>query len=157
VPANQTAPGIYPFLWFESNAEEAVNFYVSVFPNSRIVKEFRSPVDTPSGSAGSLLTVEFELDGLKFVALNGGPHMKFTDAVSFVVPCDTQAEIDHLWSHLTEGGEEVQCGWLHDRFGVVWQIVPRKLDQYVQHPKAMQAMMTMVKLDIPALEHAARV
>jgi len=147
-----TGSRIYPFLWFESNAEEAANFYLSVFPNSRILKELRSPVDTVSGAAGSILTIEFELDGLKFVALNGGPHHAFTDAVSFVVPCDTQDEIDHLWSRLTDGGKEVACGWLRDRFGVAWQIVPRRLTEYVQHPAAM---IRMVKLDIAALERAA--
>jgi predicted 3-demethylubiquinone-9 3-methyltransferase (glyoxalase superfamily) len=149
------ASRIYPFLWFESQAEQAAHFYVSIFPNSRILSEFRSPVDTPSGPAGSILTITFELDGLHFVALNGGPHSAFNDAISFVVPCDTQDEIDHLWSRLTEGGKETACGWLRDPFGVAWQIVPRRLGEYLQHPKAMQAMMQMVKLDIPTLERAA--
>jgi predicted 3-demethylubiquinone-9 3-methyltransferase (glyoxalase superfamily) len=147
---------IQPFFWFESKAEEAVNFYVSTFPNSRIVKEFRSPVDTVSGPAGSILTLEFALEGLKCGALNGGPHHAFTDAISFVVPCETQDEIDHLWSRLSEGGQEIACGWLRDRFGVAWQIVPRRLTEYVQHPAAMKAMMGMVKLDIAALELAAK-
>jgi predicted 3-demethylubiquinone-9 3-methyltransferase (glyoxalase superfamily) len=153
---DQAQSRIYPFLWFEADAEEAANFYISVFPNSRLLKELRLPVDTVSGAAGSILTIEFELDGLKFVALNGGPHQPFTDAVSFVVPCDTQEEIDHLWSRLSGAGKEVACGWLRDRFGVAWQIVPRRLTEYVQHPAAMQAMMCMVKLDIATLELAAR-
>jgi predicted 3-demethylubiquinone-9 3-methyltransferase (glyoxalase superfamily) len=155
MPTPEAASRIYPFLWFQSEAEQAAHFYVSVFPNSRILSEFRSPVDLPSGPAGSILTITFQLDGLKFVALNGGPHQAFTDALSLVVPCDTQDEIDHLWAHLTEGGSETACGWLRDRFGISWQIVPTRLTDYLKHPKAMQAMMGMKKLDIPTLEAAA--
>ena len=151
------APHITPFLWFDRNtAEEAVDFYLSIFPNSRKLSEFRSPVDTPGGTAGSVLTISFELDGLRFTALNGGPHHPFTDAISFVVSCETQQEIDHYWSRLTEGGAEVACGWLRDKFGMSWQIVPARLGDLLGNPRAMQAMMNMKKLDIAELETAAR-
>jgi predicted 3-demethylubiquinone-9 3-methyltransferase (glyoxalase superfamily) len=148
---------ITPFLWFESNAELAVEFYCSIFPNSRKLSEFRSPADTPSGPKGSVLTVSFELDGLHFTALNGGPAYKFSPAVSFVVNCDTQEEIDRYWSKLTaDGGSEVQCGWLTDKFGLSWQIVPRRIGELVKDSKAMQAMMKMKKLDIAELERTAK-
>ena len=114
---------ITPFLWFDSNAEEAVTFYLSVFPNSRRIGELRNTGDAP-GPKGGVLTVSFELDGLRFTALNGGPHHQFTDAISFVVRCDTQEQIDYYWSRLTEGGTEVACGWLRDKFGMSWQITP---------------------------------
>jgi predicted 3-demethylubiquinone-9 3-methyltransferase (glyoxalase superfamily) len=146
---------ITPFLWFDSNAEEAVAFYLSVFPNSRCLSELRNPGDAP-GPKGGILTVTFELDGLRFTALNGGPHQKFTDAVSFVVSCQTQQEIDHFWSRLTEGGTEVACGWLRDKFGLAWQIVPARIGELVKHSGAMQAMMKMKKLDIAELERAAQ-
>ncbi len=146
---------ITPFLWFDNNAEEAVAFYLSVFPNSRKLGEFRSPVDTPSGPKGSILTISFELDGLRFTALNGGPAHTFTDAISFFVRCETQQEIDHYWSRLTEEGTEIACGWLKDKFGLCWQIVPAHVFEMIKHPKAMQAMMKMKKFDIAELERAA--
>ncbi len=148
-------PRITPFLWFDSNAEEAVDFYISVFKNSRRLDELRNTGDAP-GPKGGVLTIAFELDGQKFTALNGGPAFKFTEAISFVVRCDSQQEIDHYWSKLTAGGSEVQCGWLKDKFGLAWQIVPVRLSDYVKHSKAMQAMMKMKKLDIAELERAAQ-
>ncbi|MGB8028722.1 MAG: VOC family protein [Terracidiphilus sp.] len=148
-------PRITPFLWFDSNAEEAADFYVSIFPNSRRLGELRNPGDAP-GPKGGALTVSFELDGVRFTALNGGPAYKFTEAISFVVRCDTQEEIDDYWSKLTAGGSEVACGWLKDKFGLSWQIVPANLPELVKHSKAMQAMMKMKKLDIAELERAAR-
>jgi predicted 3-demethylubiquinone-9 3-methyltransferase (glyoxalase superfamily) len=152
-----TSSRITPFLWFDNNAEEAVEFYCGIFPNSRKLSEFRSTTDTPSGPKGMVLTVSFELDGLRFTALNGGPLFKFTEAVSFVVRCDTQQEVDHYWSKLTaEGGSESQCGWLKDKFGLSWQIVPAHMPELLKHPRAMQAMMKMKKLDIAELERAAK-
>ncbi len=150
------ASRITPFLWFENNAEEAVAFYVSVFPNARKLSEFRSPIETPSGPAGMVLTISFELDGLPFTALNGGPAHHFTDAISFVVRCDSQQEIDYYWSRLTEGGAEIACGWLKDKFGLSWQIVPSHLPEQLKHSKTMQALMKMKKLDIAELERAAQ-
>jgi predicted 3-demethylubiquinone-9 3-methyltransferase (glyoxalase superfamily) len=147
---------ITPFLWFDGNAEEAVDYYCGIFPNSRKLSEFRSTVDTPSGPKGMVLTVSFELDGLRFTALNGGPAHKFTDAISFVVLCHTQQEVDYYWSKLTAGGSEVACGWLKDKFGLSWQIVPARLMELLKHPKAMQAMMKMTKLDIAELERASQ-
>jgi predicted 3-demethylubiquinone-9 3-methyltransferase (glyoxalase superfamily) len=152
-PANHSR--ITPFLWFDSNAEEAADFYCSIFPNSRRLGELRNPGDAP-GPKGRALTVSFELDGLRFTALNGGPAEQFTQAISFVVRCDTQDEIDHYWAMLTIGGSEIACGWLKDKFGLSWQIVPARLPDLVKHPKAMQAMMKMKKLDIAELERAAR-
>jgi predicted 3-demethylubiquinone-9 3-methyltransferase (glyoxalase superfamily) len=146
---------ITPFLWFNSNAEEAADFYVSVFPNSRKLSELRNTGDAP-GPKGGVLTVSFELDGLRFTALNGGPAYQFTPAISFVVRCDTQQEIDDYWSKLTVGGKEIQCGWLVDKFGLSWQIVPARLPELLKHPKGMQAMMTMKKLDIAELERASQ-
>jgi predicted 3-demethylubiquinone-9 3-methyltransferase (glyoxalase superfamily) len=146
---------ITPFLWFDSNAEEAVAFYLSIFPNSRRLGELRNTGDAP-GPKDGVLTVSFELDGLRFTALNGGPHNKFTDAVSFVVRCDTQEEIDYYWSRLTEGGTEVACGWLKDKFGLSWQITPANIGELLKTSKAMQAMMKMKKLDIAALERASQ-
>ncbi len=151
----QDYPRISPFLWFDSNAEEAADFYVSVFPNSRKLGQMRSSADTPSGPAGSVLTVSFELDGVKFTALNGGPGHKFNDAVSFVVRCETQDEIDYYWSALTKGGSEIACGWLKDRFGLCWQIVPAQILELIRDPKVMEAMMKMTKFDIAALQQAA--
>ena len=148
---------ITPFLWFDKNAEEAVGFYLSIFENSRKLDEFRSRADSPSGPKGMVLTITFELDGQKFTALNGGPYHKFNEAVSFVVRCETQQEIDHYWSKLLEGGgSEIQCGWLKDRFGLCWQVVPSRISQLLSHPKAMEAMMQMKKFDIAALEQAAK-
>ena len=146
---------ITPFLWFDNNAEEAVAFYLSIFPNSRRVGELRNTGDAP-GPKGGILTLSFELDGLRFTALNGGPAFKFNEAVSFVVTCDTQEEIDYYWSKLTEGGSEVQCGWLKDKFGLSWQIVPARIGELLKTSKAMQAMMKMKKFDIAELERAGK-
>lgn len=149
---------ITPFLWFDRNAEEAVDFYLSIFKNSRRLSELRNnSIDDPRMvPKGGVLTISFELDGLKFTALNGGPDHPFTDAVSFFVRCDTQDEVDYYWSKLTAGGNEVACGWLKDKFGLSWQIVPARIMELIKHPKAMQAMMTMKKLDIATLEQAAK-
>lgn len=152
---------IVPCLWFDGQAEAAAVFYTSLLPNSRIDRVFRSPTDTPSGPAGSVLTVEFTLAGNPYLALNGGPAFAFNEAVSFQIMCDDQEEVDRLWAALTEGGGEVACGWLKDRFGLSWQIVPRRLVELLADPdvgrskRAMEAMMTMVKLDIAELERAA--
>jgi predicted 3-demethylubiquinone-9 3-methyltransferase (glyoxalase superfamily) len=151
--ALESFPRITPFLWFDSNAEEAVDFYISVFPNSRRLDELKNDApDAPS----KILTIAFELDGQKFTAMNGGPHFKFNEAISLVVRCDSQNEIDEYWAKLTAGGGEVQCGWLKDKFGLSWQIVPGNLADLVKHPKAMQAMMQMKKIDIAVLEDEAR-
>ncbi len=146
--AVENFPRITPFLWFDSNAEEAVDFYLSVFDNSRRLGEMRTE--------GKILTISFELDGQRLTALNGGPMFKFNEAVSFAVRCDSQEEVDYYWSKLTAGGEEVQCGWLKDKFGLSWQIVPARLPELIKNPKAMQAMMQMKKLDIAELERAAQ-
>jgi predicted 3-demethylubiquinone-9 3-methyltransferase (glyoxalase superfamily) len=153
--AMEKNPRITPFLWFDSNAEEAADFYVSVFKNSRRLDVLRVPADSAAGPKGKVLTVTFELDGQKFTALNGGPTFKFNEAVSFVVRCDSQAEVDEYWGKLTAGGAESQCGWLKDKFGLSWQIVPARLPELVKNPKAMQAMMGMKKIDLEALERAA--
>src|ERR1700689_2276452 len=153
--AFENAPRITPFLWFDSNAEEAVNFYLSVFKNSRLLNEVRV-TDAGPGPKGSILTIAFELDGQKFTALNGGPTFHFTEAISFVVRCDSQGEIDHYWSKLSAGGSESQCGWLKDRFGLSWQIVPARLPDLIKKPAAMQAMLKMKKLNIAELERAAK-
>ena len=147
---------ITPFLWFDNNAEDAVEFYLSIFKNSRRLGELRAPSDYPSGHKGAILTIAFELDGQQFTALNGGPDHKFTDAISFVVNCTSQEEIDHYWSRLTEGGSEIACGWLKDKFGLSWQVTPTRIGELISHPKAFQAMMQMKKLDIAALERAAK-
>lgn len=152
----QDFPRITPFLWFNSNAEEAVNFYVTVFKNSRKLNEVRSSADTPSGPKGTVLTITFELDGQKFTALNGGPLFKFNESVSFVVRCDSQEEVDYYWSRLLAGGTESQCGWLKDKFGLSWQVVPARLPDLIRNPKAIQAMLRMKKLDIAELERAAQ-
>jgi len=148
-------PRITPFLWFDSNAEEAVEFYLTVFKNSRRLNAVRNTGDAP-GPKGGVLTIAFELDGQRFTALNGGPSFKFTEAISFVVRCDTQEEVDEYWSKLTAGGSEIQCGWLKDKFGLCWQIVPGRLPELIKSPKAMQAMMGMKKLDIAELERSAQ-
>lgn len=157
--ALESSSRITPFLWFDQNAEEAADFYISIFPNSRRLGQLvNNSIDDPRMvPRGKALTVSFELDGMHFTALNGGPAHKFTDAISFVVQCETQAEIDNYWTKLTaDGGTEVQCGWLKDRFGLSWQVVPAKIGQLLKSPKAMQAMMGMKKLDIAALEKAGR-
>ena len=152
---------ITPFLWFDSQAEEASNYYVSVFRNSKIKRASRYG-DAGPGPKGSVMTIEFELDGNEFVALNGGPHYKITPAVSFVVNCKDQADVDYYWDKLTAGGMPVQCGWLTDRFGVSWQVVPTRLTELMLDPdkakaqRVTEAMMKMIKLDIPTLEKAAR-
>jgi predicted 3-demethylubiquinone-9 3-methyltransferase (glyoxalase superfamily) len=152
----ENLPRISPFLWFDSNAEEAVDFYLTIFKNSRKHGEFRSPDDN-AGPKGKVLTISFELDGERFTALNGGPTFKFTEAVSFVVRCADQAEVDYYWSRLTaDGGSESQCGWLKDKFGLSWQVWPVQVMELVKNPKAMQAMMGMKKLDIAELERAAK-
>jgi predicted 3-demethylubiquinone-9 3-methyltransferase (glyoxalase superfamily) len=150
--AVSTGPRITPFLWFDENAGEAVEHYLSIFPNSRPLTEFHDPRN-PDGRP---LVISFELDGQRFTALNGGAVYKFNPAVSFVVSCETQKEIDHYWDRLSEGGLEVQCGWLTDKFGLSWQIVPAKLSELIRHPKAMHAMMAMKKLVIAELEAAAQ-
>lgn len=150
---------IVPCLWFDSQAEEAANFYVSVFKYSRVLKMSRYGEAGP-GPAGSVMTVEFELDGQRFIALNGGPHFKFTEAISFSVDCKTQEEVDTLWDRLTEGGEEVQCGWLKDKYGLSWQIVPTILAELLSDPdprkaeRVMKAMLKMRKIDIAGLRQA---
>ena len=148
-------PRITPFLWFDSNAEEAVEYYLGIFKNSRRLDELRT-VNDSRGPKSSILTIAFELEGQKFTAINGGPTFKFTEAVSFVVRCDSQQEVDEYWSKLSAGGSEGQCGWLKDRFGLSWQIVPARLPRLIKHPKAMQAMLKMKKLNIAELERAAQ-
>src|SRR6266480_150095 len=152
-----------PFLWFNNQAEEAVKFYTSIFRNSRIGKIARYGEEgkrLAGRPKGSVMTVEFQLEGQPFVALNGGPLFKFTEAVSFVVNCRTQAEVDRFWKKLSAGGKKVQCGWLKDRFGLSWQIVPAVLGQLLSDKDAaksqrvMQAMLKMVKLDIKKLKDA---
>lgn len=156
---------ITPFLWFDVQAEEAAKFYVSIFKDSRIgrIARYGKAGEKAAGRpAGSVMTVEFQLDGQDFVALNGGPHFKFTEAISFVVNCETQAEVDYYWSKLSADGKEVQCGWLKDKFGLAWQIVPTLLPELLSGPdpakseRVMQAMLKMVKLDIKALQRAAK-
>ena len=148
-------PRITPFLWFDMNAEEAVEFYLGVFKNSKKLTEMRTPDDTVAPK-GSVITISFELDGQRFTALNGGPAHKFTEAISFVVRCDSQEEIEYYWEKLSAGGSEIQCGWLRDRFGLCWQIVPARLGELLRNPKAFQAMLNMKKLDIAELERAGR-
>lgn len=150
---------ITPFLWFDNQAEEAANFYVEIFPNSRI-KALHHYSEAGPRPAGTVMTVDFELDGQPFVALNGGPGHPFTHAISFVVTCKDQGELDSYWDKLTEGGEEVQCGWLKDRYGLSWQVVPSNVAELFggQHPKksaaAMQALFGMKKPNIAALQKA---
>jgi predicted 3-demethylubiquinone-9 3-methyltransferase (glyoxalase superfamily) len=152
---------ITPFLWFDNQAEEAANFYVSVFRNSKLGRVARYG-DAGPGPKGSVMVAEFELDGQKFVALNGGPHYKITPAVSFVINCKDQAEVDYYWDKLTSGGQPVQCGWLTDKFGVSWQVVPNVLTQLMTDPDAAkakrvtEAMLKMIKLDIATLQEAAK-
>jgi predicted 3-demethylubiquinone-9 3-methyltransferase (glyoxalase superfamily) len=153
------AQKITPFLWFDSNAEEAVRFYTSIFKNSRVVHTTRYPEGAP-GPKGSVMTISFELEGQPFTALNGGPHFKFNEAISFVVHCDTQAEIDQYWEKLSAGGGvPVECGWLKDRFGLSWQIVPSILPELMKDPESgdrvMKALLQMVKLDVAKLKEAA--
>jgi predicted 3-demethylubiquinone-9 3-methyltransferase (glyoxalase superfamily) len=153
-------PTITPSLWFDTESEEAAQFYTSVFPNSRIVDIARHGEGAPR-PAGSVISVIFELDGQRFMALNGSPELKFNDAISFMIELETQDEVDDCWARLTDGGEEGQCGWLKDRFGVSWQVVPKGLTRLLTNPdpeaskRVMQAMFAMKKLDIGELERAA--
>ncbi len=150
---------ITPFLWFDTQAEEAANFYVSLFKNSKITGLTHYGEGAPM-PAGLVMTVSFQLEGQDFVALNGGPDIHFTEAISLYVDCPTQAELDRLWEKLTEGGEEVQCGWLKDRYGLSWQIVPSGMMNYLNGEdkegarRAMQAMLQMKKLDIEKIRQA---
>ena len=151
---------ITPNLWFDTEAEEAATFYISVFENSRIVNVTRYPEGAPR-PAGTVVTVEFELDGHRFVGINGGPQFKFDEAVSFEISCETQDEIDFYWERLSEAGQEGPCGWLKDRYGLSWQVVPTGMEEVLNDPdpergkRAMQAMLGMNKLDIAALRSAA--
>jgi predicted 3-demethylubiquinone-9 3-methyltransferase (glyoxalase superfamily) len=152
-------PKITPFLWFNDRAEEAMNFYTAIFKNSRIVSVSRYGEAGP-GPQGSVMTATFELDGQEFMALNGGPLFTFTEAISFFVNCETQADVDELWDKLSEGGEESQCGWLKDKYGLSWQIVPSVLGELLNAPDAekaqrvMHAMLQMKKIDIAGLQAA---
>jgi len=150
---------ITPFLWFDHQAEEAMNFYISIFKNSKVVSIARYG-DAGPGPKGSVMTAAFQLDGQDFVALNGGPQFTFSPAISFVVNCKTQEEVDEFWEKLSDGGKENQCGWLDDKFGVSWQIVPSVLGQLlsdadpVKSGRVMQAMLQMTKIDIAGLKRA---
>jgi predicted 3-demethylubiquinone-9 3-methyltransferase (glyoxalase superfamily) len=155
---------ITPFLWFDGQAEQAAALYTSVFPNSHVVSTTRygkTSAEVAGVPEGSVMTVAFQLDGQDFTALNGGPLYRFSEALSLVIHCRTQDEVDHYWSRLTEGGQEQPCGWLKDRFGVSWQVVPTELPELLGHPdpekarRAAQAMMTMKKLDLGVLRRAA--
>jgi predicted 3-demethylubiquinone-9 3-methyltransferase (glyoxalase superfamily) len=149
---------VTPCLWFDANAEEAVDFYVSLIPNSRVVSIARYTESGP-GKPGSVLLIVFELDGRRYQALNGGADFPFSEAVSLSVACDSQAEIDRIWDRLAEGGTPQQCGWIKDRFGLPWQVVPSRIEEWITGDPAaadrvMQAVLGMVKLDIPTLERA---
>jgi predicted 3-demethylubiquinone-9 3-methyltransferase (glyoxalase superfamily) len=152
---------ITPFLWFDTQAEEAAHFYTSVFPNSRIVTIARYG-DAGPGPKGSVMTVVFELDGQRMIALNGGPQFKFTEAISLSVDCKDQKEVDHYWTKLSQGGQESMCGWLKDRYGLSWQVNPAILGELLSGPDAkkakrvMEAMLKMRKIDIAALKRAAQ-
>jgi predicted 3-demethylubiquinone-9 3-methyltransferase (glyoxalase superfamily) len=156
---------ITPCLWFDSQAEEAAEFYIGIFPGSRILKVVRYGVaghEVHDRPAGSVMTVSFELDGHRFTALNGGPHFKFTEAISMQVACEGQEEVDYYWERLGEGGEEGPCGWLKDRYGLSWQVVPDALAKMLDDPdrekteRVTQAFMQMRKFDVAALERAYR-
>jgi predicted 3-demethylubiquinone-9 3-methyltransferase (glyoxalase superfamily) len=150
---------VTPFLWFDNQAEEAARFYTSVFKNSRLGEIGRYGEGGPA-PAGSVMTVTFTLDGQEFIALNGGPHFKFTEAVSFFIRCETQQEVDEFWEKLSEGGEKSRCGWLKDRFGLSWQVMPTALGEMLQDKdprksrRVMEAMLQMEKLDIERLRRA---
>ena len=152
---------ITPCLWFDGKAEEAAEFYVSLLPDSRVDKVWRSPADTPSGPAGMVLTVDFTVAGQPLQGLNGGPDFTFSEAISFGIECEDQAEVDRLWDTLTaDGGEPGPCGWLKDRFGLSWQIVPRELNEMMEDPdpdrarRAMEAMLQMGKIEVDELRRA---
>lgn len=150
---------ITPFLWFDDNAEEATNFYVSIFRNSEVLSINRIG-DARPGSEDTVLTTSFRLDGQDFMALNGGPHFKFTEAISFFIDCESQDEVDELWEKLSEGGETSQCGWLKDKFGLSWQVIPSVLGEMLHDEdreranRVMQAMLQMTKIDIAKLKQA---
>ncbi len=150
---------ITPFLWFNDNAEEAMNFYTAVFKNSKIVNVRRYGKAGP-GKEGAVMTGTFEIEGQEFYVLNGGPHFKFTEAISLFVKCKTQEEVDELWEKLSEDGQKSQCGWLKDKFGLSWQIIPDALGKMLGNPdpekaaRVMQAMMKMTKIDLPKLQEA---
>jgi predicted 3-demethylubiquinone-9 3-methyltransferase (glyoxalase superfamily) len=155
-------PALTPCLWFDMNAQEAAEFYTTVFPNSKVLSTSYYPEDSPL-PARTVLTIEFELDGSRFTGLNGGPQFQFTEAVSFQIDCDGQDEVDHYWNSLiADGGEESQCGWLKDRFGVSWQVMPRRLFELLADPdrnvaqRVSDVMMKMQKIEIAPLEEAAR-
>jgi predicted 3-demethylubiquinone-9 3-methyltransferase (glyoxalase superfamily) len=159
----KTLQKITPFLWFDNQAEAAAKFYTSIFKNSRIGSVARydeEAAKTAGRPKGSVMTVAFELDGHEFTALNGGPLFKFTEAISFVVNCETQEEVDHFWAKLSAGGQEVQCGWLKDRFGVSWQVVPAVLAEMLQDKdrekssRVMAALLKMKKINVEALKKA---
>jgi predicted 3-demethylubiquinone-9 3-methyltransferase (glyoxalase superfamily) len=158
---NKPIEKINPFLWFDNQAEEAVRFYTSIFNNSSVVEVARYG-DAGPGPKGSVMTIAFQIEGQRFIALNGGPHFKFTEAISFVVNCESQEEVDELWEKLSAGGGEVACGWVKDKFGVSWQIVPTVLFEMLQDKdeaktqSVMRAMFGMKKLDIALLEKAYR-
>ncbi len=154
-------PKITPHLWFAEKAEEAARFYASLLPDSRVDRVTALPTDSPSGPAGSVALVEFTLMGQPFMAISAGPLDPFNHAVSFMIPCETQAEIDRLWAAFSEGGQTEQCGWLRDRYGLCWQIVPSRLGDLLTDPdparaaRVAKAMLVMAKFDIAALESAA--
>lgn len=152
---------ITPCLWFDGQAAEAAAFYTSLFPNSRVTKVNRSPADTPSGEKGSVLTVDFELDGRSYIALNGGPDFKFNEAISLSIDCDDQNEVDRYWDALiANGGEPSVCGWLKDRFGLSWQVVPKQMTEMFASPdraaaeRAMEAMLKQTKIELAEIERA---
>lgn len=153
---------ISTFLWFDDQAEEAAEFYTGLFPDSRIIERTPSPLDYPGGATGDVITVTFTLGGRSFIAMNGGPGHLFTDAVSLSIDCEDQAEVDRYWDALSEGGAPIQCGWIRDRFGLHWQVTPRLLPRLLADPdrakarRVMEAMIRMVRLDVAALEVAAR-
>ena len=156
-------PNITPYLWFDQNAEEAAEFYTSIFPNSRIDKVVKAASDTPSNTKGDVITVEFTLDGAHFVGLNGGTDFQFDEAISFMIECKDQAEVDRYWEALIAGGGEPSvCGWLKDKFGLSWQVTPKRLlemtesDDRPAAERAMKAMLEMTKIDIAKLEEAYR-
>jgi predicted 3-demethylubiquinone-9 3-methyltransferase (glyoxalase superfamily) len=156
-------PKVYPCLWFDGKAEEAANFYVSLLPDSRIDNVWRSPADTPSGPEGMVLLVDFTVAGQQLQGLDGGPDFTFNEAVSLVIECEDQAEVDRLWDALSaDGGEPGPCGWLKDRYGLSWQIVPKRLNEMLEGSdregarRAMQAMLQMGKLEVEPLERAYR-
>lgn len=153
---------IVPHLWFDVQAEEAAGFYVSIFKNSKIINTSYYPkaaTEVSGKPAGSVMTVEFELDGQRFLALNGGDIFKFNEAVSFLIYCEDQEEVDYYWSKLTDGGEEIQCGWLKDKYGLSWQVVPKELGKLMSDPgkseKVTEAFLKMKKIDIEAIKKAA--